>query len=179
MSQLAAVVVLTGLICLWAGWYLWRAYRVARSLKGTRVVTCPETARPAAVRIDVSHAVATALTEPEPEVRLADCSRWPDRGPCDERCLPEAQMRTNTAYAIAARWFSGRPCVYCGKPIAAIQGNEGGAALLAADATTIEWSDIEPERLPDLLRTHWPVCARCHVAETFRRTHPELVTDRP
>ena len=27
--------------------------------------------------------------------------------------------------------------------------------------------------------THLPVCWNCHIAESFRREHPELVVDRP
>jgi hypothetical protein len=51
-------------------------------------------------------------------------------------------------------------------------------ALLADDGTTIEWPDVPAERLPAALRTQPPVCWNCHIAETFRRLHPELVTDR-
>jgi hypothetical protein len=29
------------------------------------------------------------------------------------------------------------------------------------------------------LGRHWPVCWSCHMSETFRRAHPELVVERP
>jgi hypothetical protein len=32
--------------------------------------------------------------------------------------------------------------------------------------------------LLDVFSTHRPVCWNCHVTETFRRLHPELVVDR-
>ena len=35
------------------------------------------------------------------------------------------------------------------------------------------------EQLPEIFATHQPVCWNCHIAESFRRLHPELVTDRP
>jgi len=38
---------------------------------------------------------------------------------------------------------------------------------------------IPAEKLQEVLRTDWPVCWNCHVAETFRREHPELVVNRP
>jgi hypothetical protein len=31
----------------------------------------------------------------------------------------------------------------------------------------------------NVLATHVPVCWDCRVAKTFRREHPELLTDRP
>ena len=51
-------------------------------------------------------------------------------------------------------------------------------ALLDPDHRTIEWRQLRPEQLPDVFSTHRPVCWNCHVAETFRRLHPELVVDR-
>ncbi len=61
----------------------WRRYR------GVRIVMCPETQRPAAISVDTGHAALTALVEHQAELRLAACSRWPERGPCNEPCLPE------------------------------------------------------------------------------------------
>ena len=56
---------------------------------GSRVVTCPETHQQVAVSIDARHAATTGLNG-HPDVRLADCSRWPERWRCDRGCLPEA-----------------------------------------------------------------------------------------
>ncbi|MFZ0136552.1 MAG: hypothetical protein WAK89_05815, partial [Candidatus Sulfotelmatobacter sp.] len=50
--------------------------------------------------------------------------------------------------------------------------------LLKADHQTIEWKELRPEQLPEVFSTHRPVCWNCHVAEKFRRLHPELVVDR-
>jgi len=43
---------------------------------------------------------------------------------------------------------------------------------------TREWVDVGADRLALALATSLPLCWNCHVAATFRRTHPELVTDR-
>jgi len=43
---------------------------------------------------------------------------------------------------------------------------------------TREWVDIAPERLQAAPASSVPVCWNCHIAATFRRQHPELVTDR-
>ena len=50
--------------------------------------------------------------------------------------------------------------------------------LLGPDQKTVEWRDVAPEVVPGALETHKPVCWDCHIAETFRREHPGLVTDR-
>jgi hypothetical protein len=42
----------------------------------------------------------------------------------------------------------------------------------------VQWSEIPAEKLQEVMRTHQPVCWNCHIAETFRREHPELVVDR-
>ena len=51
-----------------------------------RRVRCPETDAAAWLRIDACHAAATALVG-GPELRVADCSRWPAREGCARECL--------------------------------------------------------------------------------------------
>jgi hypothetical protein len=157
--------------------YFVRIARAWQQYRGDRVVTCPETGRPAAVRIDAAH-VAITTAKASSELRLAACSRWETRGRCDEACLAEASDPGSTATAIASRWYAGRPCVYCRKPVTdePFAGHYG--ALLGPDGTTREWSHVAPDALPDALREGRPVCWSCHVAETFRRRYPSLVTDR-
>jgi hypothetical protein len=38
-----------------------------------------------------------------------------------------------------------------------------------ADRGSVEWREIRPEKLYDVLATHMPICWNCHIAETFRR----------
>jgi len=56
---------------------------------GGRPVTCPENRQPAVVNIDVRHAAATVM-DGHPDLRLSDCTRWPERSKCDQKCLSEA-----------------------------------------------------------------------------------------
>jgi len=51
-----------------------------------RILRCPETGGTAEVRIDARHAAATAVPGP-PELRVAGCSRWPERKGCAQACL--------------------------------------------------------------------------------------------
>jgi hypothetical protein len=147
--------------------------------RGVRLVTCPETKRPAAVGIDVGTAAITALVEGVPRVRLAACSRWPDPFPCDQACLVEVARngRAATVVAIARRWFGGHRCAFSGRSTATA-GSGHEPAIIGVDGVIRQWSAISPEQLPDLFASRAAVCWDCHIAETFRRAHPELVVDR-
>lgn len=170
-GQLAAVVAIVGALVIWAGWLLGRAWRLQRRLGGDRVVTCPENGQSVLVHIDMALAVtAQPGSEPAP---LDACSRWHERGGCEQPCLHAAHA-AQPAVVVRA-WADGRTCAMCGREL------DGGArhlALLAPDGTTREWRDVPVAQLPLALATSLPVCGNCHVAETFRRQHPELVTDR-
>ena len=152
----------------------WRRYR------GVRLVTCPETRKPAAVSVDVGHAAVTALVDDRADLRLEECSRWAERGPCRQPCLTQIHAGPEgTVLELVERWYAAHPCSYCGKPITTATSAQHPPALRGPDGVTIEWSDLKPERLPDLFDTHQPVCWNCHVAESFMRSHPDLVVERP
>jgi hypothetical protein len=67
---------------------LWRR-SIYERYSGGRPVTCPENQQPAVVNIDQRHAAATVV-DGSPDVRLCDCTRWPDRAQCNQDCLSEA-----------------------------------------------------------------------------------------
>jgi len=77
------------------------------------------------------------------------------------------------------QWFRGRSCAYCHKPIEQIHWHDHRPALLDPEGKTVQWTDIPPEKLPEVFETHSPVCWGCHIAETFRREHPDDFVDRP
>lgn len=173
------IVLPAALVCAWAVWEITRAVRIARHLRGARVVTCPETGRPTAVSIDVRHAMASGIDGQAAGLRLRACSRWAERGRCDELCICEAALSGSTPLAIVERVLRGKACHFCRKPIEHVAFLGHYPALLQADGTTIPWPDLPLERLQESLGTLRPVCWDCHIAETFRRRFPELVTDRP
>jgi hypothetical protein len=173
------IVLLAAVVCAWAAWDVARALRIARRLRGPRVVTCPETGRPAVVAFDVRHAIASGLGERAARLRLRACSRWTERGPCSEPCMCEAAAPASTPRAIVEETMKGQPCAFCRKPIEQVAFLDHYPALLQSDGTTIAWPDVPLERLRDSIQSQRPVCWNCHVTETFRRSYPELVTDRP
>jgi len=157
-----------------------RFSRAYLRLRGTRVVTCPTDRSKAAVEVNTRKA-ATGAVFGSPTFALAACSHWPERHECGQQCLSEIQaapveclVRTHLT-----RWYDGQKCAFCQRPFGKIEWHEHHPAVLAPDTRTLPWSEIDAARLDEVLRTHKPVCFDCHVAETFRRMHPELVLDNP
>ena len=147
--------------------------------RGERVITCPETRRPAAVEVDSIHAALTAAST-YPDLRLKSCSRWPEKKDCGQECLLQVEIAPEDCLVrnVLTSWYQDKHCVSCGKKFSEIQWLDHKPALLSPEGETIEWSAIPPERVPDVLKTHFPVCWDCHITETFCREHPDLIVDR-
>ncbi|HXK09869.1 MAG TPA: hypothetical protein VMT70_09510 [Vicinamibacteria bacterium] len=147
--------------------------------RGTRVVVCPENREMVAVTVDAGHAAFTA-PQGRPDLRLESCTRWPEKAGCGQECLgqiasaPEACLLRN----ILDDWYQGRSCAFCRRSFHALRWHEHQPGLLAPDGGIVAWDGFRAEQVVDVLATHEPVCWDCRVAESFRREHPELVTDR-
>ena len=155
-----------------------RAYWVSR---GKRLVTCPETHCATSVELDDKGAGWKALRG-ESYYRLQSCSRWPEKQDCAQDCLQQIETLGQgcLVHNIVAEWYHGKTCVYCHKSVDNVEEWAGHApALLTPDNKTLAWAELPPEKLPEAFERYQPVCWSCHIAETFRREHPELVTDRP
>jgi hypothetical protein len=159
---------------------IWYAVRGLYALRGPRLVTCPETGGTVAVDLDLKYsAVHSAFGRPH--FRLKDCTRWPEKAGCGQMCLAdlEAAPRDCLARTIVARWYEGKRCAFCRRAFGAIHWHDHTPALVDAGGVTRQWTELPVEKLPELLATYRPVCWNCHVAESFRRLHPDLVIDRP
>jgi hypothetical protein len=168
---LAAVLVATGLR---------RAFRTYLMLRGKRLVSCPETHQPAAVRVAAGKAALEAAFGDE-QLRLSECSRWPEREGCPQECLAQIEEAPKACLVrtIASQWYQGQKCAYCHKRFGEIHWHDHAPALVNEEGKTLQWDEISAEKLQEALKTHRPVCWNCHIAETFRREHPELVVNRP
>jgi len=171
---------LAALVVLYVGLRLVEALRVYLRYRGQRVVKCPETQRPAGVRVAAWQAAERFFTG-NPQIRLSECSRWPERAGCGQDCLSqvEADPAKCLVWNIVNEWYAGKSCVYCKKPFGTIHWHDHRPALVNRELKTVQWTEVPVERLLQYLETHWPVCWDCHIAESFRREHSELVTDRP
>ncbi len=147
--------------------------------RGKRLVTCPETQEPAAVDVAAGEAAVGAFLR-EPTLRLKECSRWPERQGCGQDCLHQIEVDPENClvWNMVSKWYEGKKCVFCHKLIGPLHHMDHAPALLGPDFKTSEWKDLRPEQLPEVFSRYQPVCWNCHVAETFRRLHPELVTAR-
>jgi len=149
--------------------------------RGKRLVTCPDNHCTAAVEWDAKTAALRAIhwgTEPH----LGDCSRWPEKSDCAQDCLAEIETLGTACLvrSVVGSWYQGKTCVYCHKPLDKAEEWTGQTpALLGPDQITVAWKEIQSEKLPEVFQRYQPVCWSCHIAETFRREHTDLVTDRP
>lgn len=152
----------------------WLRYR------GKFLVTCPETHRIAAVDVDTARAALSAAMG-HTQVQLQDCSRWPERGHCAQPCLAQIADSPHECMlsSVVRSWYRGKQCALCNRQLGNLDWLAHQPALLAPDHRTVEWKDVPPEMLPEVFAKFRPLCWDCHVAETFRREHPELVIDVP
>ena len=65
------------------------------------------------------------------------------------------------AFVAACQWYQKRACVCCGAALAGIQ-----PAIMVPERHLMEWKDIPPEKIPQVLATAAPVCRACLNAET-------------
>jgi len=162
-----------------AGLAVWRFGGSWMKFRGQRVITCPETKAPAGVKVDATHAAAAVFGK-APELRLSECSRWPERAGCGQECLGEIREAGADCLVrnIIGSWYRGKACAACGQAIGEIDWSGSQPALLVADRVTVEWKQVSADKLPGTLAAALPVCYACHMANRLVSEHPELVTDR-
>jgi hypothetical protein len=173
---LAAVLVLVIGSIVFGGVLVFRNYL---RFRGQRLVTCPETHQAAAVHVNAGKAAATALIGKQ-EVRLDQCSRWPERRSCGQDCLSEIKADPGhcLVWNIVAAWYKGKSCAYCQKPFEDIQWHDRHPALLSPERVATQWNEVAAEQLPKIFETYLPVCWNCYIAETYRRQNPDRVLNR-
>jgi len=171
---IAVLVVLAGIVLFRAT----PAIQTYFNYRGKRLITCPENQQTAAVSVAATKAAASCLWG-EPRLRLDQCSRWPERHDCGQECLQqiEADPENCLVWNIVSDWYEGKNCALCNKQFGHLR-RDHPPALMDADRKTTEWKEFHPEQLHEIFATYQPVCWDCHVTETFRRMHPELVVDR-
>lgn len=173
---LLAALILAIVVTVW----LTDAVRVLFRYRGKMLFTCPETRKPACVKVAAADAARSSLAG-RPKIHLSECSRWPERQNCGQECLSQlgADPQNCLVWNKVSDWYRNRTCAYCHKLFSELNWHDHKPALLSPDQETVQWSEVPAERLPELFETHLPVCWSCHIAQTFRRKYPEKVVDRP
>jgi hypothetical protein len=147
---------------------------------GTKMVTCPETGRPAVVEVDALHASLTS-TVGLPDIRLENCSRWPQKKDCGQACLVDLDVAPDECLVsgVLMRWYRGKSCYYCGKRFEELHWVDHKPALQSTEGLLLNWHEVPIENLSTVMETHLPVCWNCYIAQSFQREHPDLVVYRP
>ena len=147
--------------------------------RGKRVITCPETRKPAGVEVDATRAALTAAIA-YPDLKLKSCSRWPERQDCGQECLLQVEVGPQDCLLrnILINWYADKYCVSCGRDFGTIQLFDHKPALLSPQDKTVTWSEVPAERVPAVLATHFPICWDCHILQTFRCEYPDMIVDR-
>ena len=163
---------------LWCGirWLV----RSSSKYRGSRIVTCPETKKPAIVEVDSLHASLTS-TVGLPDIRLEDCSRWPIKKQCGQECLIDLDVAPERCLVsgVLMRWYRDKSCVYCRKGFPELHWVDHRPALRSPGGELQGWHEVNLDRLPTVLATFSPVCRDCYIAQKFRLDHPDLVVFRP
>jgi hypothetical protein len=169
-------------LVLFAGAYLLLRLVVKEVLRfrGKRLITCPETLTPEVVELKTPRAIASSFFG-DPSYRLSDCSRWPEKQNCAQDCVRQIEAAPLGCLIrnMLDRWYADKMCVLCRTPLGSVDWYDRQPAVRDQEGITREWRDIPATKIPEVLKTHQPICWNCHVAERFRRQHPELVIDRP
>jgi len=179
----AAIYLFTGLVMLSIAAVAFGAAVAIRAYlryRGKMLFTCPETGKAVVVKVAAGEAARSSLIGRQ-SLKLANCSRWPERQDCGQECVGQlgADPENCLVWTKVADWYRGRECAYCHKTFGELHWHDRRPALIGPDLKTVQWSEVSPEKLPEIFETHLPVCWSCHIAQTFRREHPERVVDRP
>jgi hypothetical protein len=138
-----------------------------QTFRGVRLLACPENRQPAAVSLGPWHAAVTGWFR-APALEVRECSRWPERAGCNQACVTEvrAAPAEHLLNQMLDEWCHDRPCVCCGTPIHRIHVGAHQPHLMDPERNIVEWKQVRPERLPEVLRSCGPVCETCLLAET-------------
>jgi hypothetical protein len=102
VALFTVALVVLGLEVPYWGYRMIQGMRVYFRFRGARLVTCPETHKPAVIAVAArSMGMQTILWEPC--LRLSECSRWPMRQNCGQDCLRQIEDHPSEL-RISAAW---------------------------------------------------------------------------
>ncbi len=152
--------------------------KASQRFGGERVIICPETGKQAMVELDFRHAAFSSLIG-QTDLRLENCWRWPMKQNCGQECLLQLDMPENCLVSsVLEKWYRDKECAFCERPFDKIDLIDHKPALLNPEGVTVEWKQIPVSAVMAAMNTYLPVCWNCHIAQTFRREHADLVVDR-
>lgn len=135
--------------------------RTRLQYRGKLLVVCSEAEKYATVEIDRPLAAITSLFGP-PELRIENCSRWPEHQHCAQDCVWQIDVYPlgRPIRELLTFWYRAEQCALCGRPVGNFHSFDR-PALLSPEGNIVECEAIRPEAIPDVLYTHKPVCWDC------------------
>lgn len=154
--------------------------RLISRYRGTKIVTCPETKRPATVEVDTLRATLTSAVG-RPTIQLQNCSRWPIKENCGQECLANLKGAPPECLVngMLTKWYEKKQCYFCHITFEHVGLTDHQPALRSPAGELLNWSDVPLEEITSILNTHLPVCWNCYIAQSFAREHSDLVVYRP
>jgi hypothetical protein len=152
--------------------------RASQQFGGERVIICPETGKQAMVELDVRRAALTSLLG-QTDLQLTNCWRWPIKQNCGQECLLQLDMDEKCMVrSVLEKWYRDKACAFCARPFDEVDLSDHKPAMLNPEGVTVEWKQVPIAAVMEAMATYLPVCWNCHIAQTFRREHLDLVVDR-
>ena len=153
--------------------------RTSQKFGGERVIICPETGKQAMVELDVRRAAVSSLFG-QTDLQLKNCWRWPIKQNCGQECLLQLDMADEQCLvrSVLEKWYRDKVCAFCQRPFDQIDLIDHKPALLNPEGVSVEWKQIPLSAAMEAMANYLPVCWNCHIAQTFRREHLDLVIDR-
>lgn len=167
IATLLTIYILAGIAAIVGLVFIIRALRrTYLEYHGKRLVICPKTEKCATVEIDAPLAAITSLFG-APELRIENCSRWPERQQCAQDCTWQVDLSPLGCpiQDLLSSWYTGKECVLCGRRFGEFP-SFYRPALLSPEGNIMEWAAVHPEAIPDILLTHKPVCGDCEETKT-------------
>ena len=84
-ASLILTVAIATILCI-GTFFLVRMFVKFVQFRGGRQVLCPETGGVAIIKVDAVHAALSSAVA-DPELKVRNCSRWPERQGCGQECL--------------------------------------------------------------------------------------------
>ncbi len=142
--------------------------------RGRQSVKCPDNGEPADVELDHQYAFRTALAGQE-HARLESCSRWPEKGDCEQDCLVQVDQSPENLERLFSKWYAGKSCAICIRPLTPADWRLGRVGVLNQHHELFELRDLPPDSLESVLAQTRPLCLQCHQEEHQRQAAPRRV----
>jgi len=136
--------------------------------RGRRPVVCPDDRKAADVEIDRKFALQAAMQGKE-QMRVQSCTHWPENGACRQDCLVQVEPTPENIDRLLTRWFDGKPCSLCTRPLSPADWRFGRMAFLSDKFRLIELRQIDLDTIGSMSEPTRPLCWKCHQQEKERQ----------